>query len=512
MWLWFNEASADKEVFDSGNEALENEIADALNKFKWEQEEIQRDSLENMSKDQLTNFLSNRFFPEGVTSDKLSYSSISNAWKVLDYSVKAALQFWTQEHPNDDVRYKCDDKFNLILEGGKPVKVNDDSWKTAEQILIGRWWIDIEATSKFDNNIVRVLQDKIWATVDWKPWAQTISLIISALGGDITNIWEKVNNHYKWNEKFMAFSNITIAYWPDDNKVTTTFKYNPSLEVVTWNWMTIDGKPVDLNSNPPVCEWYTFENGRIMKNGSGNTVPVEQNEYEWSINNPKSLYNVVKDEMKKSDLNIENMSNTTIDIRPHIKEDTTFSNFRNNSLVNIYNVDRFLDYNKIDLIVWSNRVTIDLKSVIDKKWEFNKSNRERILWEKKSELREQAIASNLTETISNSKNSFSFSEIFDENLLNSLNLVEKSNLNWYLWSLDPKKIILRNIRQSWTNIVFDILDRGFHSFYTTYNDYNKNISIDSKKIENWNGELDDGKFKEELRTVIMNNVLPKYLW
>ena len=278
MWLWFNETRANNEVFDAGNEQLEDDIREEINKFMWQEDEIQKDLLENMTKGQLSTFLTNRFFPEGAANDKLNYSSISKAWKILDFSIKAALQFWIEEHPNDNVKYKCDENFNLILDGWKLVK--DDGWKTAKEILIGRWWIDMEnKTTKFDSNIVRILQDKVHAKVDWKPWAQTIAMVINSLGWDIqqSGISKAVDNHYK-NNNDLKTTNIIES---NLNGATYTFVADKSIVIeygkINWETITFD------NSGKPICKWYEFA-------WSGTAYVVSRASVEWSKKNAVGVF------------------------------------------------------------------------------------------------------------------------------------------------------------------------------------------------------------------------------
>jgi len=142
------------------------------------------DCLEKLNRQQFVNYLTAKFFPN---NEAMKYSEItgSNNKKFVDFCMKAALKFLVYE--NDDWKKYDENTWNLLTDG---------NWKSAEEILKARWGIDND-NDWIDSVIVRILQNKVKATVDWKPWPQTIAKILTAFGEDTSEIYQRVNNIYK---------------------------------------------------------------------------------------------------------------------------------------------------------------------------------------------------------------------------------------------------------------------------------------------------------------------------
>lgn len=248
--LWFSEVS--NEIVDD-NSTNEKEIVEEINTSlaSLQYEQLAENWLENLNKDQLSTFLAKNYFEWGAKT----YSEYKDSWQILNFSMKSALQFLAKNNTQ-----KFDDNWN---------ETNNDNWKTATELLKNKWWIDLDN----DKILIKVLQKIVWAYPDGKPGPQTIALTISALGGDISGIYEWVNDIYTNNEKFKVKNISTFKIWETDYKYDknqfdlTNVDWNTIL-TVSWesNWKKIE----IVNWNPNLA-WFTFENWWIKKVNKSNT-------------------------------------------------------------------------------------------------------------------------------------------------------------------------------------------------------------------------------------------------
>jgi len=261
MPIWYWEVSG--EIVDD-NSTEEKELVEAINsaiKSTCDQCDTLADNwLENLSKDQLSMFLIKNYFDWWVKS----YSQCLSTWKFLNFSMKAALQLLSE---GDTSKY--DDNWNITTNG---------DWKSIDDIIKWRWGIDLDS----DTVLIKILQNKVWAVADWKPWPQTIAMVVSALGGDVSNIYEWVNNLYSKNEKFRIQNITEFTIWDknykyDQNQFNLTTVDWKIILTVKWeqNW-----REVAVNNWNPTLNWFTFENGWIKKNQADN-LPNANNNLDW---------------------------------------------------------------------------------------------------------------------------------------------------------------------------------------------------------------------------------------
>lgn len=261
MPIWYWEVSS--EIVDD-NSTEEKELVDAINsaiKSTCDQCDTLADNwLENLSKDQLSMFLIKNYFDWWVKS----YSQCLSTWKFLNFSMKAALQLLSEGDT-----WKYDDNWNIT---------SDENWRSIDDIIKWNWWIDLDS----DTVLIKILQNKVWAVADWKPWPQTIAMVVSALGGDVSNIYEWVNNLYSKNEKFRIQNVTEFTIWDknykyDQNQFNLTTVEWKIILTVKWeqNW-----REVAVNNWNPTLNWFTFENWWIKKNQTDN-LPNANNDLDW---------------------------------------------------------------------------------------------------------------------------------------------------------------------------------------------------------------------------------------
>ena len=232
-----NNSTEEKEFVDKINSAIES----AKELYWLECDKLAENCLENLNKEQLSVFLADNYFKWWVKS----YAECRNSWQFLNFSMKAALQLLSKNDTN-----KYDNNWNP-----------SENWKTIDDIIKERWGIDLDA----DSTIIKILQKKVGAHPDWKAGPQTIALVISALGGDVSNIYEWVNTLYANNENFRIKNIAEYTIWD------VKYKYDKNQFTIWKEWDKVkitcngDVKEVDTSKNPPVCEWFTFANWWIKK-------------------------------------------------------------------------------------------------------------------------------------------------------------------------------------------------------------------------------------------------------
>ena len=233
--LWY--AGIENEIVDN-NSSEEKELVKEINASLSGLEcwQLADNSLEKLTKEQLSTFLMKNYFEWWAKS----YADCKNSWDILNFSMKAALQFlsgWDTK--------KYDESWKVS---------EDDDAKSIDEWMKEKWWITLDE----DSTLVKILQNKVWAVPDWKVWPQTIALTIWELGGDIATIWASVDSFYGDNEKFKVLKTITL------NNVE--YKYSPSIKInIKGNWTYIWETIIDLSWETPTCDWYTFVNGVIKK-------------------------------------------------------------------------------------------------------------------------------------------------------------------------------------------------------------------------------------------------------
>ena len=245
--IWYSDVS--NEIVDN-NSTEENEFREKFNGaidkakelYNLECEALAENALEGLNKEQLSAFLMVNYFEWWAKS----YSKCRETWKFLDFSMKAALQLLSK----DDTA-KFDNNWNP-----------SENWKTVDEIIKERWGMDLDN----DSVLVKILQRKVGAHPDWKAGPQTIALVISALWGDISSIYDWVNS-LAWSEKY-RIQNITE--FPID---WVNYKYDQnlfSLTTVDWKiFLTLKWsskwKEVVMKDWKPTLAGFTFENWRIKK-------------------------------------------------------------------------------------------------------------------------------------------------------------------------------------------------------------------------------------------------------
>jgi len=245
--IWYSDVS--NEIVDN-NSTEESEFRENFNTaidkakelYHLECETLAENSLENLNKEQLSAFLMVNYFDWWVKT----YSQCRETWKFLDFSMKAALQLLFK---GDTTKY--DDNWNP-----------SENWRTMDDIIKSRWGMDLDS----DTVLVKILQKKVGAHPDWKPGPQTIALVISALGGDISSIYDWVNSLAR-SEKYRIqnIAEFTINW--------LNYKYDQnqfSLTTVDWKiYLTLkwssDWKEVVMKDWKPTLTWFTFENWWIKK-------------------------------------------------------------------------------------------------------------------------------------------------------------------------------------------------------------------------------------------------------
>lgn len=260
--IWYSDVS--NEIVDN-NSTEESEFRENFNTaidkakelYHLECESLAENSLENLNKEQLSAFLMVNYFDWWVKT----YSQCRETWKFLDFSMKAALQLLFK---GDTTKY--DDNWNP-----------SENWRTMDDIIKSRWGMDLDS----DTVLVKILQNKVGAHPDWKPGPQTIALVISALGGDISSIYDWVNTLAR-SEKY-RIQNITefpinwVNYKYDQNQFSlTTVDWKIFL---TLKWSS-DRKEVVLMDWKPTLSWFTFENWWIKKSQTDN-LPNANNDLDW---------------------------------------------------------------------------------------------------------------------------------------------------------------------------------------------------------------------------------------
>lgn len=160
-------------------ETSETEERQDLEKLKNELDSFEHSNdlatnvLDNLKKEDLAKFLSEKFF----SGDRVSYVSfIKESPKTLNLCMRRALQLLSE---NDTKKY--DAQWN-----------ESENWKTVKDLFDEKW-----INTKKDSTLIRILQKKVWAVPDWKPWPQTVALVISHLWWDIWDFYDKVNSIYE---------------------------------------------------------------------------------------------------------------------------------------------------------------------------------------------------------------------------------------------------------------------------------------------------------------------------
>lgn len=244
--IWYDIADEVVDSSSSTTEDLEGEIVKAIEEKIWDKDNLAAETLENLSKDQLGEFLAKENFTE---SGAKSYSEIMNN-KYLYFSLRAALQLIG----------RWDTRFYQIDWSISGATQADENNKTIDEWL--KSWGGIINTK--DENMVKFLQKIVWVTVDGRPGPQTIWWVINTLWYTWSNeIAEKVNKFYEWNEMFQAmkigeftkwdkeykYDQSKITIWQNDENQTTinnialTFDeggsiITPGFEIQNW-WIVI---------------------------------------------------------------------------------------------------------------------------------------------------------------------------------------------------------------------------------------------------------------------------------
>ncbi len=236
-----NNSTDEKELIDEINSAIDN----AKQLSNLECDNLADNSLENLNKEQLSIFLIKNYFEWWPKT----YSQCLATWNFLNFSMKSALQLL---YESDSAKF--DDNWD---------PTSDGSGKTINDLIKTRWGIDLDN----DSMLIKILQRKVGAHPDWKPGPQTIALVISALGWDVSNIYQWVNDLYKNNEKFRIQNIAEFPIWNrnykyDQNQFNLTNVDWKIILTVKWeqNW-----KEVSIVDWKPTLEWFSFENYWIKK-------------------------------------------------------------------------------------------------------------------------------------------------------------------------------------------------------------------------------------------------------
>lgn len=245
--LWYQEV--ENELVDQNNQE-EQKIIDAINNSLFQEEEnvLAQHALENLSKENLSKFISNECFPAWQTK---TYGEIKNL-PYINFSLRAALQHIGKSDTN---------KYNEIWE-------IDENGTTIEEYLKEKWWI----TNDYDQWLVKFLQNIVWAYPDGLAGPQTIRMLLDNLGYDwVYSSAESVNSLYADNKNFKINKIKQIEVWD------TTYNYNESRIEITKNesWQTI----IKIKWQKSLREvlnikdgqikspfWFKIDNGWIISN------------------------------------------------------------------------------------------------------------------------------------------------------------------------------------------------------------------------------------------------------
>lgn len=166
--------------------------------------DVKNDVLNMLTKEKLAKFLSDKFFAD----EKISYVNfIKTSPNILNLCMNRALQLLSE---GDTTKY--DDQWN-----------ESENWKTVKDLFDEKW-----INTKKDSTLIRILQKKVWAVPDWKPWPQTVALVISHLWWDIWDFYDKVNSIY---EKAPELRIKKVQTYDYDGK---EFKYDTNIFFIRW--------------------------------------------------------------------------------------------------------------------------------------------------------------------------------------------------------------------------------------------------------------------------------------
>ena len=166
--------------------------------------DVKNDVLNMLTKEKLAKFLSDKFFAD----EKISYVNfIKTSPNILNLCMNRALQLLSE---GDTTKY--DDQWN-----------ESENWKTVKDLFDEKW-----INTKKDSTLIRILQKKVWAVPDWKPWPQTVALVISHLWWDIWDFYDKVNSIY---EKVPELRIKKVQTYDYDGK---EFKYDTNIFFIRW--------------------------------------------------------------------------------------------------------------------------------------------------------------------------------------------------------------------------------------------------------------------------------------
>ena len=441
-----NNSTDEKELIDEINSAIDN----AKQLSNLECDNLADNSLENLNKEQLSIFLIKNYFEWWPKT----YSQCLATWNFLNFSMKSALQLL---YESDSAKF--DDNWD---------PTSDGSGKTINDLIKTRWGIDLDN----DSMLIKILQRKVGAHPDWKPGPQTIALVISALGWDVSNIYQWVNDLYENNENFRMQNIAEFDIWG------VKYKYDKNLFTI-WNEgndvkITYNGevKKVDISKNLPECDWFTFSNDWIKKsNVSGNEKPEVVNESSDSIES-------IMDSMRKSDLHIQNLEGEYI-----------------------INIGKYSN-GRIYLAVWGMSVDMDRNDVLTN-WKFDHSKWDALLVDKKNILRNMVLSEKLASIIRWKR--YSFEDLFDDKTW----LNEWEKLKMYFWEFKDsllKVSVSRNeVKALWQKILFRLDDKWSDK------EYHRDLPIDDPNLianENWTFNVD--KFKDFLKKTILEKTFPEF--
>lgn len=192
---------AKEQSAESGSTAKELEEFKDMMKTIETSGNVQQQVLNKVSKKDLADFISDKFFSD----EDFSYVKfIKKSPKTLNLCMKQALKLISE---GDETKY--DDQWN-----------QSDNWKTAEDWLSQKWF-NLER----DTTLIKILQNKVWAVVDWKPWPQTVALVISRLWWNISGFYDKINSNYGKTPDLKIWNIQTYTYASNEFKYDTNVFY-----------------------------------------------------------------------------------------------------------------------------------------------------------------------------------------------------------------------------------------------------------------------------------------------
>ena len=455
--LWYSDV--DNEIVDN-NSKDEKELIDSINSAidsakelsNLECDKLADNSLENLNKEQLSIFLAKNYFDWWPKT----YSQCLSTWKFLNFSMKAALQLLYKSDSD-----KFDDNWNLTT---------NENGRTINDLIKTRWGIDLDT----DSTLIKILQRKVGAYPDWKPGPQTIALVISALWGDVSTIYEWVNNLYANNDKFRIQNITEFTIWEknykyDQNQFNLTNVDWKIILTVKWeqNW-----KEISIVDWKPTLEWFSFDDNWIKKsNVSGNQTAEVVNENSDSIES-------IMDSMRKSDLHIQNLEGEYI-----------------------INIDKYSN-GRIYLAVWGVSVDMDWNDVLTN-WKFDHSKWDNLLIDKKNILRNMILSRKFASIIRWKR--YSFEDLFDDKTWTD----EWEKLKRYFWEFKDSLLKIsvsgNEVRALWQKIFFRLDDMWSDK------EYHRDLPIDDPNVianENWSFNVD--KFKDFLKKTIMEKTFPEF--